>query len=102
MSVSRGPAAAPVSPTSDPGASFLAADLDDQIVLLEVGRGALHLLDSWTAQVWTASTGRSFEELRAVARGSDRRLRQTLRELETAGLVKRDGENWVAVAARRV
>ncbi len=101
MSVSRGPSA-PASSTSEPGASFLAVDLDDRIVLLEVGRGALHLLNSWTAQVWAASTGRSFEELLAAAPGVERRLRQALRELEAAGLVKRDGETWVAGAARRV
>ena len=101
MSESRGPAA-PAPLTTESGFSFLAAELDDQVVLLDVGRAVLHLLDSGTARVWVACTGRSFDELRAVIPGSGRHLRQTLRELEASGLVRRAGETWVAAAARCV
>ncbi len=81
---------------------FLAAHLDGDVVLLDIDRAAIHLLDAWSTQVWSACTGKSFNELRAVLPGSTRRLRQALRELETLGLVRRAGETWVAVEARPV
>lgn len=82
--------------------AFLAARLDDELVLLDLARAAVVLLDPWSAKVWQACEGRAFEDLCAVLDGSRRRLRRALRDLEHAGLVINNGAGWKRMTARHV
>ena len=79
-------------------AAFLAAALDDEIVLLDVAQGQLVLLDAAAALVWrtcdpAATTPGATEGRRAAG---------VLRRLARAGAVIRNGELWVQVPVRWV
>ncbi len=81
-------------------AQFIAARLDGEIVVLDVARAALVLLDARSAKVLEACEGRTFGELRAAVGGSRLRLIRALRDLQSAGLISREPAGWVRVAVR--
>lgn len=83
-------------------APFLATRFDNEVVLLDLKRTVLLLLDEWSAQVWQACAGRTFDELCASLSGSRRRLRRTLRDLEAAGLVRQEDAGWTRAPAQHV
>ncbi len=93
------------SPAGTPAVSaaqFLAARLDDEVVVLDLERAALLLLDAWSAEVWQACDGRTFDELHAAVGGSHARLRRALRDLETAGAVRQESAGWMRAPTRQV
>lgn len=93
-------------------AAFLAARFDDEVVVLDLERAALLLLDAWSAEVWQACDGRTFDELHDAIGGSRQRLRRALRDLEAGRLVGQEpvrqehvgqeSAGWVRAPARQV
>lgn len=74
--------------------SFLATDLDGEIVLLDVARARLVHLDAWTRRVWDACEDRTAEEVTGVLRSPAKRVTETLNALGEAGLVRQDQGRW--------
>ncbi|MGQ0550466.1 MAG: hypothetical protein ACT4PY_12455 [Armatimonadota bacterium] len=79
---------------------FIAARFDGEVVVLDVARGALVLLDPRSAEVLEACTGRTFAELRAAVGGSRLRLLRAVRDLNSAGLISRERGGWVRAHVR--
>jgi hypothetical protein len=79
---------------------FLAARFDGEMVVLDVARAALVLLDTQSAKVLEACEGRSFAELRAAVGGSRLQLVRALRDLQSAGLISRESTGWVRASVR--
>ncbi len=82
------------------GAQFVAVMLDGDVVVLDVAREALVLLDARSAKVLDACEGRTFAELRAAVGGSRLRLIRALRDLKSAGLISRERGEWVRAQVR--
>jgi hypothetical protein len=84
------------NPVHAPGAAFLAAALDDEIVLLDLARGQLILLDRAAARVWRACGAAATAGGRA-----ERRATGILRRLARAGaVVRQGGDRWVQARVR--
>ncbi|HET8679685.1 MAG TPA: hypothetical protein VFM39_06155 [bacterium] len=81
-------------------AQFIAARFDGEVVVLDVARAALVLLDAQSTKVLEACEGRTFSELRAAVGGSRLRLIRALRNLHSAGLISREPAGWVRVPVR--
>lgn len=81
-------------------AQFIAARFDGEVVVLDVARAALVLLDAQSVKVLEACDGRTFGELRTAVGGSRMRLMQALRDLQSAGLISREPTGWVRAAVR--
>jgi hypothetical protein len=72
----------------------LAAAFEDEIVVLDVDRGSLLLLDVWAAQVWHHCDGSTAQAIASSARGAVGRVHDTLQALTDAGLVRQVGDEW--------
>ncbi len=84
------------NPVHAPDAAFLAAALDDEIVLLDLARGQLVLLDRAAARVW-----RACGTPEAAGTRPERRTMGILRRLARAGaVVRHDGHRWVQARVR--
>ncbi len=81
-------------------AQFIAARFDGEVVVLDVARASLVLLDAQSAKVLEACEGRSFAELRAAVGGSRLQLMRALRDLQSAGLISREPTGWVRASVR--
>lgn len=81
-------------------AQFLAARFDGEMVVLDVARAALVLLDAQSAKVLEECEGRSFAELRAAVGGSRLQLLRALRDLQATGLISQEPTGWVRAAVR--
>jgi hypothetical protein len=88
------PAARPDDSADPAGVTFLAAALDDEVVLLDLVQGQLVLLDPAAARVWRACD--------ASSSGGGRRAGGILRRLAQARAVVRDGDRWVRAPVRWV
>jgi Coenzyme PQQ synthesis protein D (PqqD) len=73
----------------------LAAAFEDEVVILDVGRGSLLLLDAWAAQIWRSCDGLSTEAIITSSNGVAERVRETLQALTDAGLIWRVSEEWI-------
>lgn len=73
--------------------SALAAAFEDEIVILDVDRGALLLLDPWAALIWRSCESSTMESIEASSDGE--RTRETLQALTDAGLVLQVGDRWI-------
>lgn len=81
---------------------FLAVALDDEVVVLDVAQARLMQLDPWTRRVWDACDGRTDDDLAQALSRPGRRLRETLRILAEAGIIRHDGLRWVRTEVRWV
>ncbi len=72
----------------------LAAAFEDEIVILDAGRGSLLLLDAWAAQIWRFCEGSTTEAIASSSHGTPERVRETLQALTDAGLVRLVGDEW--------
>jgi hypothetical protein len=77
-----------------PLSKALAAALEDEIVILDAGRGSLLLLDAWAAQIWRFCEGSTTEATASSSHGTLERVRETLQALTDAGLVRLVGDEW--------
>lgn len=81
-------------------AQFMAARFDGEVVVLDIARAALVLLDAQSAKVLEACEGRSFGELHAAVGGSRLQLVRALRDLQAAGLISREPTGWMRAPVR--
>lgn len=81
---------------------FLAADLDGEVVVLDVSRALLIQVDAWSRRVWEACAGRTADEVAAALDAPLPRVAGTLEDLAGIGLVSRDRERWQSAALRWV
>ncbi|HLJ60351.1 MAG TPA: hypothetical protein VKZ50_11535 [bacterium] len=94
----------PVSPahqddSTDPArVTFLAAALDDEVVLLDLVRGQLVLLDPAAARVWRACD----IPATSFSGSAGRRAAGILRRLANARAVVRHGDRWACAPVRWV
>jgi hypothetical protein len=77
-----------------PANKALAAAFEDEIVILDGGRGSLLLLDAWAAQIWRLCEGSTTESIASSSHGALERVRETLDALTDAGLVRQVGDEW--------
>ncbi len=83
-------------------APFLAAELDGEVVLLDVAQARLIHLDPAARQVWEACVGRTTGEVAAALGGPEERLAESLRSLAAAGVVREEDGRWWRAAPRWV
>lgn len=83
-------------------APFLAAELDGEVVLLDVAQARLVHLDPAARRVWEACEGRTTGEVTAALGGPQERVAESLRTLAAAGVVRDEGGRWRRAALRWV
>lgn len=92
------PAVRPDDSGDPAGVTFLAAALDDEVVLLDLVQGQLVLLDPAAARVWRACD----TPAASVPPSAGRRAAGILRRLAKARAVVRDGDRWACAPVRWV
>ncbi len=83
-------------------APLLAAELDGEILLLDVEQARLIHLDPEARRVWEACEGRTTAEVTAALDGPEERLAESLRGLAAAGVVREEDGRWRRAALRWV
>lgn len=83
-------------------APLLAAELDGEVVLLDVAQARLIHLDPEVRRVWEACDGRTTAEVAAALGGPEERLAESLRGLAAAGVVGEEDGRWRRAALRWV
>lgn len=79
---------------------YVAVRLDGEVIVLDVARAALVLLDARSAKVLEACEGRTFAELRDAVALPRLRLIRALRDLKSTGLISRRRGGWVRAQVR--
>ncbi|MDQ7849598.1 MAG: hypothetical protein QN152_08065 [Armatimonadota bacterium] len=83
-------------------APFLAAELDGEVVLLDVAQARLILLDPATRRVFETCEGRTTAEVTASLGGPQEHLAESLQSLAAAGLLREEDGRWRRAALRWV
>jgi hypothetical protein len=83
-------------------ATFLAVELDGEVVLLDVAQARLIHLDPAARRVWEACEGRTTAEMTATLAGPEQHLAEVLRSLADAGVLWEEEGRWRRASLRWV